>query len=84
MHGTASPCVFGFLAAWATKQFLARGQTEVLAEQLGHRAALFSITAFLLVGLVLLLLVNEKKGRACGAGAVGSHVAGLALALDVR
>ncbi|MBN1814829.1 MAG: MFS transporter [Anaerolineae bacterium] len=58
------PTIFGFLAAWATKQFLANGQTEVLAEQLGHRVALFSMAAFLLVGLVLLLLVNEKKGRA--------------------
>ncbi len=58
------PTIFGFLAAWATKQFLAQGQTEILAEQLGHRAALFSIAAFLLAGLVLLLLVNEKKGRA--------------------
>jgi UMF1 family MFS transporter len=57
------PTIFGFLAAWATKQFLAQGQTEILAEQLGHRLALFSIAAFLLVGLVLLLLVNEKRGR---------------------
>jgi UMF1 family MFS transporter len=58
------PTIFGFLAAWATKQYLSLGQTEVLAEQLGHRIALFSIAAFLLVGLVLLLLVNEKKGQA--------------------
>jgi MFS transporter, UMF1 family len=57
------PTVFGLLAAWATKQFLARGQTEILAEQLGHRVALFSIAAFLLTGLVLLLLVNERRGR---------------------
>jgi UMF1 family MFS transporter len=57
------PTIFGLLAAWATKQFLVRGQMEVLAEQLGHRVALFSIAAFLLTGLVLLLLVNEKKGR---------------------
>jgi UMF1 family MFS transporter len=58
------PTIFGLLAAWATKQFLARGQAELLAEQLGHRVALFSIAAFLLTGLVLLLLVNERKGQA--------------------
>jgi UMF1 family MFS transporter len=58
------PTIFGFLAAWATKQFLAQGQMKALAEQSGHRVALFSMAAFLLVGLVLLLLVNEKKGRA--------------------
>jgi UMF1 family MFS transporter len=58
------PTIFGLLAAWATKQFLAQGQTALLAEQLGHRVALFSIAAFLLIGLILLLFVNEKKGHA--------------------
>jgi UMF1 family MFS transporter len=58
------PTIFGLLAAWATERFLTRGRPEALAEQLGHRAALFSIAVFLLTGLVLLLLVNEKKGRA--------------------
>ena len=58
------PTIFGLLAAWATQQFLAQGQTGVLAEQSGHRVALFSIAAFLLVGLTLLLLVNEGKARA--------------------
>jgi UMF1 family MFS transporter len=58
------PTIFGFLAAWATGQYLGRGQTTMLAEQSGHRIALFSIAVFLLAGLGLLLLVNEKKGRA--------------------
>ena len=31
--------------------------------QAGHRVALFSIVAFLIVGLFLLLRVNEKIGR---------------------
>jgi UMF1 family MFS transporter len=57
------PTIFGLLQAWATKQYLGLGQSEALAEQSGHRVALFSIAAFLLIGLVLLLLVNEKKGR---------------------
>jgi UMF1 family MFS transporter len=64
------PTLFGFLAAWATKQFELQGQAATLAEQSGHRVALFSIVAFLVVGLVLLLLVNEKKGRATALAAV--------------
>jgi UMF1 family MFS transporter len=58
------PTIFGLLAARATLWFTERGQAEILAKQSGHRFALFSIAAFLLVGLVLLLLVNEAKGRA--------------------
>jgi MFS-type transporter involved in bile tolerance (Atg22 family) len=37
--------------------------TALAAEQAGHRLALFSIVAFLVAGLVLLLLVDEKEGR---------------------
>jgi UMF1 family MFS transporter len=69
------PTVFGFLAAWATEQFLTQGQTEMLAEQSGHRIALFSIAVFLLVGLGLLLFVNEKKGRAAAQEASKAVVA---------
>jgi UMF1 family MFS transporter len=58
------PTIFGLLAARATRAFLAQGQLELLAKQSGHRFALVSIAAFLLVGFVLLLLVNEKKAIA--------------------
>jgi UMF1 family MFS transporter len=58
------PTIFGLLAAQATQRFMERGQVEILAKQSGHRFALFSIVAFLLVGLLLLLFVNEAKGRA--------------------
>lgn len=58
------PTIFGLLAARATRWFMERGQAEILAKQAGHRFALFSIAAFLLAGLVLLLLVNEARGRA--------------------
>ena len=59
------PTIFGILAAEATQRFEAvRGLTGLAAEQAGHRVALFSIAAFLVVGLLLLLLVNETKGRA--------------------
>jgi UMF1 family MFS transporter len=61
------PTIFGLLAEWATRQFEAQGQSIVLAEQSGHRVALFSIAVFLLIGLVLLLLVNEKRAREAAA-----------------
>jgi MFS-type transporter involved in bile tolerance (Atg22 family) len=34
-----------------------------MAEQSGHRFSLFSIVLFLVIGLVLLLFVNEKRAR---------------------
>ena len=58
------PTIFGLLAAEATKWYLNTRQMAALAaEQAGHRVALFSIAAFLLVGLAVLLSVNERKGR---------------------
>jgi UMF1 family MFS transporter len=59
------PTVFGLIAAWASQRYVVtRGLTELAAEQAGHRVALFSIVAFLVVGLLLLLWVNEKQARA--------------------
>jgi UMF1 family MFS transporter len=59
------PTLFGLLAAWASEHYVeARQLTELAAEQAGHRVALFSIIAFLLVGLLLLWFVNERKARA--------------------
>ena len=59
------PTIFGLLAAEATKWYLNVQQLPALdAKQAGHRFALISIVVFLLVGLFMLLLVNEKKGRA--------------------
>ncbi|MBL7201947.1 MAG: MFS transporter [Anaerolineae bacterium] len=65
------PTIFGLLAEWATRQYRMQGQSVALAEQSGHRVALFSIIAFLVVGLVLLLLVNEKRARAAVASPAG-------------
>jgi UMF1 family MFS transporter len=65
------PTIFGLLAEWATRQYRTQGQSVALAEQSGHRVALFSIVAFLVVGLVLLLLVNEKRARAAVASPSG-------------
>lgn len=55
------PAVFGWLAAEATLWYLSQGQDIPLAEQSGHRLALFSIVIFLVVGWFLLNFVNEKK-----------------------
>jgi len=58
------PTIFGILAAEATLWYeKARGLTGLAAEQAGHRVALFSIIAFLIVGLLVLLWVNEARGR---------------------
>jgi len=59
------PTVFGLLAASATlRSERLQGLVGLAAEQAGHRTALFSIVVFLIVGMLLLLLVNEAKGRA--------------------
>jgi len=58
------PTIFGLLAAWASERYMATRQiTQLAAEQAGHRVALFSIVAFLAVGLLLLVFVNEHRAR---------------------
>jgi len=57
------PAVFGWLAAELTLWYQSQGQDVALAEQSGHRLAVFSIAAFLLVGWLLMAFVNEKKAR---------------------
>jgi UMF1 family MFS transporter len=57
------PTIFGFAAAWATRRYMAEGLLEEAAKVQGHLAALVTIVVFLLAGLVLLLWVDEKKGR---------------------
>jgi UMF1 family MFS transporter len=52
------PAVYGWVAAEA-----ARGQAVDLAEKAGQRLAVLSIAVFLLVGLGLLMLVNEVRAR---------------------
>jgi UMF1 family MFS transporter len=57
------PTLFGIFAAEATQWYLKSGLSQVMAEQQGHRLAVWSIVAFLVVGLASLALVNEKEGR---------------------
>ncbi len=66
------PTIFGIVAARMAVWYQARGLAELAAEQAGHRIAVLSIAAFLLVGTVLLLLVNERAGRK----AVSEHSTG--------
>lgn len=59
------PTVYGFLALWAARWFeRTQGMGSLLAEQNGQRVAIGSVILFLLVGLILLLRVNEKKAVA--------------------
>lgn len=63
------PFIFGFIAYRMTFWLQNRGVEELteqamnLALQQGHRIAVLAIAAFLLVGGLLLLLVNERAGR---------------------
>ncbi|MDX1416828.1 MAG: MFS transporter [Candidatus Promineifilaceae bacterium] len=57
------PAVFGILAAEATLWYMAQGQAMEAAEQSGHRIAVLSIALFLVLGMIVLLFVNEDKAR---------------------
>ncbi len=57
------PATFGLLAAGLAQSFQKRGMEAIQAEQLGTRAGLVVIALFLVVGLVILLFVNEKRAR---------------------
>ncbi|MGC9334434.1 MAG: MFS transporter [Anaerolineae bacterium] len=59
-----APLIFGWLAAEAALWYEAGGQEVVLAEQSGLRLAILSIAAFILVGMILLTFVDERKARA--------------------
>ena len=63
------PAIFGWVAAEAALWYAGRGQATLAAEQSGQRLALITIGLFLLIGLLLLSLVNEDKGRATAAQA---------------
>ena len=57
------PATFGLLAAGLAQYFQKSGLDAVHAEQDGTRAGLVVIALFLVVGLVILLFVNEKRAR---------------------
>jgi UMF1 family MFS transporter len=69
------PAIYGWVAAEAALWFEAQGEAASLlwfkahaggaplAEQLGQRVAVLPVIAFLVVGLALLLFVNEARAR---------------------
>jgi UMF1 family MFS transporter len=57
------PTIYGVLAAEAALWYQRQGFTTQLAEQAGQRVAILSIIAFLVVGGLLLLGVNERRAR---------------------
>ena len=57
------PTVYGLVAADAAIWLQKRGYVSVIAEQMGQRIAIGSIVIFLLIGVIILLTVNEKKAR---------------------
>jgi UMF1 family MFS transporter len=65
-----APLLFGWLAAESAIWFEGRGQAVAVAEQSGLRLALLSIAVFIVVGMLLLLLVNENKAIAAARDAV--------------
>jgi MFS transporter, UMF1 family len=58
------PTVYGWIAAEAALRYQGQGMAPLLAEQLGQRWGILSIAVFLVVGMVLLVLVDEKRARA--------------------
>lgn len=61
------PTVYGMVAAEAALWFQRQGLAERLAEQQGQRIAILTIALFLLLGLLVLLTVNERAARAAAA-----------------
>lgn len=57
------PTIFGIVAARMAVMYQNRGLLDLAAEQAGQRIAILAIVAFLVVGGLLLLLVNERAGR---------------------
>ena len=55
------PTLYGMVAASAAAWYGRHGYDLVAAEQQGLRIAVFSIIAFLVVGLILLLFVRQKR-----------------------
>jgi UMF1 family MFS transporter len=57
------PATFGLIAAGLAKYFEKGGLNALKAEQNGTRAGLVVIAIFLVIGMGILLFVNEKRAR---------------------
>jgi UMF1 family MFS transporter len=58
------PTVYGFIAAEVALYLIRQGNGDIIAEQTGQRYAILSIAVFLIIGLIVLLWVDEDKARA--------------------
>jgi len=57
------PTIYGWIAAEVAILFQSQGTLVNQAEQIGQKYAMLSVIAFLVVGLIILLSVNVKKGK---------------------
>jgi UMF1 family MFS transporter len=57
------PTIYGLLAGGVALGLQRNGMDGLLAEQVGQRAGIVSIALFLIIGMVILLSVNEKRAR---------------------
>lgn len=57
------PTVYGLLAGGVAIQLQKNGMDALLAEQTGQRIGIMSIALFLIIGMVILATVNEKRAR---------------------
>jgi MFS transporter, UMF1 family len=57
------PTVYGLLAGGIAIALEKRGTATLLAEQVGQRAGILSIAVFLIIGMIILSTVNEKRAR---------------------
>jgi UMF1 family MFS transporter len=57
------PTVYGLLAGGIALSLQRNGMDRLMAEQAGQRAGILSIAVFLIVGMIILATVNEKRAR---------------------
>jgi UMF1 family MFS transporter len=57
------PTIFGLLSAAVATRMEAQGIDVTLAEQYGTRAGTVTMAIFMVIGLVILVFVNEKRAR---------------------
>lgn len=63
------PAVYGWIAAELALMYEGRGMLVEAAEKTGQQIAMQTVNIFLIIGLVLLMVVNFKKGRQTAAAA---------------
>jgi UMF1 family MFS transporter len=57
------PTIYGLLAGGVALSLQRGGMDQLLAEQAGQRAGILSIAVFLIIGMIILATVNEKRAR---------------------